>query len=195
MLLALRASFVDAQQDPVPPPAGAVPGTPPPAPPEKAWVRAELRVNVRASPSPTSTPLFVVMTGDEVIVTERRGTWARVERQGTGTGWLPASYLEPQPPPVEHVAQLDAELRELRERLAAAERERDLARGRNEQLDARERDREAELQQLRDDNRVLRAGERWPYLVTGASILGAGMVAGALVRGWSSRRMGPRIRF
>jgi SH3 domain protein len=158
-------------------------------------VRAELKINFRASPSPGSTALGLVSTGDRVTVVERRGSWARVQVEGGAGGWLPASALDASAPPLERLAQLEGEVTKLRAELATALRDRDEARARNAELDDRDRDRDDRFQQLSEENRVLRAGERWPYLVTGASILGAGMIVGALVRGWTARRMGPRIRF
>lgn len=165
------------------------------APPPPAWVRGELRVNFRAAPTPQSTPLGVVTTGDEVRVLERRGGWARVEVAGGSAGWLPESYLDPEPPPHERVARMEAELAALREELAGARREIDSMRRRSEELVGRDREREERVAQLEEENRDLRAGERWPYMVTGASILGAGITAGFLMRGGASRRSSSRIRF
>ena len=50
------------------------------------------------------------------------------------------------------------------------------------------------MRRLSEENRDLRAGERWPYLVTGAGILGIGLAVGLLVRG-GTRRSSSRIRF
>lgn len=168
---------------------------PAPAPTETAWVRAELKMNFRASPSPGATPLGIVTTGDQVVVLERRGGWARVRVESGETGWLPASALTPEPPPIERVAQLEAELAAVREELALAQGEIETLQRRDEERETRAREREAAFEQLEEENRDLRAGERWPYMITGASILGAGLTAGLLIRGGASRRGGGRLRF
>jgi len=172
------------------PPAEAVPAAPPS---EQAWVRAEQRVNFRASPAPTAVPIGVVKTGDQVGVFERRGDWARIQ-VGDATGWIPSMHLESQPPPREHVAQLEAQVADLEAKLAAANKRADEQRAQLEELGTTSAERDAEMRRLTDENRDLRAGERWPYLVTGAGILGMGIAVGLLVRG-GSRRSSSRIRF
>jgi len=175
--------------------AAAEAAEPAPAPAETAWVRAELRVNYRSSPSTGATPLGIVSTGDQVVVLERRGGWARVRVENGESGWLPESVLTDEAPPIERVAQLEAELAAVREELARAQREIETLQRRDEEREARAAEREAALEQLEKENRDLRAGERWPYLVTGAALLGAGLTAGLLLRGGGSRRYGGRIRF
>jgi uncharacterized protein YgiM (DUF1202 family) len=164
------------------------------APPnEKAWVRGEMRVNFRANASPTSAPVGIAKTGDEVGVFERRGEWARIQL-GDAIGWLPTSYLDAQPPPLEHVAQLEAQLADLQAKLDAASREAGEHREQIEQLSNADAERAEAMRRLSEENRDLRAGERWPYLVTGAGILGIGLAVGLLVRG-GTRRSSSRIRF
>jgi uncharacterized protein YgiM (DUF1202 family) len=167
---------------------------PPPAPPsEQAWVRGEVRVNFRANASPTSAPVGVAKTGDRVGVFERRGEWARIQL-GDAVGWLPTSFLDPQPPPLEHVAQLEAQVADLQAKLDAALREAGEHREHIEQLSTVDAERGEAMRRLSEENRDLRAGERWPYLVTGAGILGIGLAVGLLVRG-GTRRSSARIRF
>jgi uncharacterized protein YgiM (DUF1202 family) len=179
------------------PGAGEAAAEPAPTPEETAWVRGELRVNFRASPAPNATPLGVVTTGEQVVVLERRGGWARIRVASGQAGWLAGSMLQPEAPPVERAAQLEAELTAVREELAVAQRELETLQRRHEEREARAQEREAAFAELEAENRDLRAGERWPYMVTGASILGAGLTAGFLIRGGASRRGGGggRIRF
>ncbi|HTY17774.1 MAG TPA: TIGR04211 family SH3 domain-containing protein [Myxococcota bacterium] len=162
---------------------------------EPAWVRGEVRVNFRASPLPNATPLGVVKTGDPVSVIERKNGWARIQLPNGPGGWLPESFLDSQPPLVQHAEEVQSQLASLREQLAAATRERDELREQNTQLGTSQAEREAAVRQLTEENRDLRAGERWPYLITGGAILGAGMLVGALVARSSGRRSSPRIRF
>jgi len=169
------------------------PAAPPPPPSEQAWVRGELSVNFRANASPTSAPVGIAKTGDQVGVYERRGDWARVQL-GDSTGWLPTSFLEPQPPPHEHVARLEAQVADLQAKLAAAAQQASEQNARVDQLAAADTERAEATRRLSEENRDLRAGERWPYLVTGAGILGIGLAVGLLLRG-STRRSSSRIRF
>jgi len=162
---------------------------------DPAWVRGELRVNFRASPLPTAVPMGVLKTGDAVSVVERKGGWARIQLPNGSGGWLPESFLDAQPPPALHAEQIQTELASLRQQLATVTRERDELREQNAQVGASQAEREAAVRQLTEENRDLRAGQRWPYLITGGAILGAGMLAGALVARSSGRRSSPRIRF
>lgn len=181
------------QPTPVAEPADAAEPAPPPEP---AWVRGELKLNFRATPSPTSTAMGIVTTGDQVLVLERKGAWAKIRVASGESGWLPESALIAEAPPVERVAQLESELASVREELAVAQREIETLQRRDEERQARGEERERLFEQLEEENRDLRAGERWPYLVTGASLLGAGLTAGFLMRGGASRRGGGgRIRF
>ena len=173
----------------------AVAGLAAPAWGESAWVRGEVRINFRVAPLPTATPMGVVKTGDEVSVLERRGGWARVQAAGGAEGWLPEASLAAEAPPTQRVSQFESEVGTLRQQLAAATHERDELREQNAQLSASQSEREAAVRQLTEENRDLRAGERWPYLITGAAILGVGILAGALVSRASGRRSSPRIRF
>jgi len=168
--------------------------TPPPPPSEKAWVRGELSVNLRASASPTSAAVGVAKTADQVGVYERRGDWARVQL-GESTGWLPTSFLDPQPPPHEHVARLEVQIADLQAKLAAAAQQASEQNARVDQLAAADTERAEATRRLSEENRDLRAGERWPYLVTGAGILGIGLAVGLLLRGSTRRSSSSRIRF
>ena len=169
------------------------PVEPPPPPSEQAWVRGEVRVNFRANASPNSVPVGVAKTGDQVGVYERRGEWARIQL-GEASGWLPSSYLDPQPPPLERVAQLEAQVADLQAKLDAAQQQAREQSARVDQLAATDAERGEAMRRLTDENRDLRAGERWPYLVTGAGILGIGLAVGLRLRG-GTRRSSSRIRF
>lgn len=181
---------------PAPKPAAArtAAETPPPAPSERAWVRSELKVNFRASATPSSTALGVLTTGDGVGVIERKNGWARILVGESTIGWLPESYLDAEPPPKEHVAQLEVQVGELQKNLDEAEREAASLRGQIAELSGKDAERDEAMRRLREENRDLRAGERWPYLVTGAGILGIGITVGLFLRG-GSRRSSSRLRY
>lgn len=159
-----------------------------PAAAEQAWVRGEVKLNFRAAPNATSTPLGIVHTGDPISVLERKEGWARVEVPGGAAGWIPESFVGAQPPPTQRLAELETGITGARQELSAARSELEALRARNAELDAANAQREAEMRGLAEENRVLRAGERWPYMLMGAAILGAGMLVGALIGGRPSRR-------
>jgi uncharacterized protein YgiM (DUF1202 family) len=161
----------------------------------KAWVRPEIRVNFRAAAANDATPLGVVKTGDEVRVLERQSGWARIRTSDGATGWIPESFLDTAAPPTAAVADLQEQIDALRGQIEALTRARDDARAEAAALQTRDQEHEQRLRHLADENRDLRAGERWPYMLTGASILGVGMVVGFLLRMGSSRRSSSRIRF
>ena len=166
------------------------------APPdEKAWIRGDLKLNFRAAPNAQATPLGILETGDAVAILERRTGWVRVQDDDDNTGWIPESYLDPEGPPTERLRELEGELAGVREELAAAHRELAALEESQQALAARDAEREALFQQLDEENRVLRAGERWPFLIMGAAILGAGFIGGLLIRGTAARRSSSRIRF
>lgn len=162
---------------------------------ETGWIRGHLKLNFRAAPNADAKPLGIVETGDAVTILERRSGWARVRTEGGETGWISESYLDPEGSPSERIGELDQELAGVRKELAAAQREIAALAEARQALDARAAEREALFQQLDEENRVLRAGERWPFLIMGAAILGAGFIGGLLMRGSSGRRSSSRIRF
>lgn len=165
-----------------------------PKPTERAWVRGEVKINYRASASPNSTPLGVLTTGNEVGVIERKNGWARVLVGENSVGWLPESYLHAEPPPIEHVAMLEAQVAELQKNLDETERESAALRGQVAEMSGREAEREEEMRRLRDENRDLQAGERWPYMIMGAAIFVSGIVAALILRP-GTRRSSARLRY
>jgi hypothetical protein len=184
-----------AAAKPAPKPAAAREASAaPPAPSERAWIRTELKVNFRASASPSGAALGVLTTGEGVGVIERKNGWARILVGENTIGWLPESYLDAEPPPKEHVAQLTAQVTELQGNLDEAEREAASLRGQIAELSGKDAERDEAMRRLREENRDLRAGERWPYLVTGAGILGIGVTVGLFLRG-GSRRSYSRLRY
>ena len=161
---------------------------------ETAWIRGEVRLNMRTGPGTEYRILRNLRTGDRVEVLERKGTWTQV-RSSEGAGWIPAGFLMDERPPTLRLEKAERELSLLRARMEEADREletlRDTAAGYSEQ----EQQRETTIQQLTRENLELKEGALWPYLITGASILAAGLILGTLARGFSERRQRGRIRF
>jgi len=176
--------------------AAAAPAKPPaeaPKPTERAWVRGEVKVNYRASASPTATPVGVITTGDEIGVIEHKNGWAHIVAGDGGIGWLPDQHLDAEPPPREHLELLKQQVAELQKNLDTAEREAASLRAQAAESSGHDAERDEEVRRLRDENRDLQAGERWPYMVMGAGILAIGFVVGLLFRG--GRRSSARLRY
>lgn len=161
---------------------------------EQAWVGGEVRLNLRAGPGTQYRILDVAQTGDAVTILERGEGWTKVSGTDGKEGWIPAGYLSSEPPAQVRLARLTQELEELRSRVEKLTREAAELRAQNQELTARDEEQRASIRELTEENLHLKAGERWPYLIAGASILAGGMLLGALLRASSGRRQ-PRIRF
>ena len=156
---------------------------------ERAWVRGEVRLNLRAGPEPRYRIIDVVKTGDEVEVLERGEEWVKLRDPKGNEGWIRSGYLQPEAPASVQVTRLASELSTLRERVVSAQQELASLRNAQQELDASR----GELEKLRLKNRELRAGQRWPEWVAGASLLAAGMLIGTALHRSPTRRAG-RIR-
>lgn len=162
---------------------------------ERAWVRGEIRLNVRSGPGTEFRILAGVATGDGLAVLERGEGWTQIRLTDDVEGWIPEGYLEPRPPPTVRLAQLEAETAVLRSSVEATTQEMNELRTGNKSLSENDRLQRAEIDRLVLDNTKLRAGARYPELIVGASILAAGMILGALLhKSAASRRPPSRIR-
>jgi SH3 domain protein len=165
-----------------------------PATAESAWVRGEVRLNLRSGPGNQYRILGVVKTGDALQVMERTENWTKVKTAEGEQGWIPAGYLDPQPPPTLRLEQLEAEVASLRDALETADAETSALRERSEKLAADDSEQATEIERLTKENYRLRAGERWAEWITGALVLSSGMALGALLSRISSRRHRQRLR-
>lgn len=161
---------------------------------EDAWVRGELRLNLRTGASPTHRIVGGVKTGDQVRILKRGENWTRIRLQDGKEGWIPAGYLDPEPPPAIKLGRLESEARDLRARVDALSQDNaELARG-SQESGARQSEQAAEIARLTEENTRLKAGARWPEWITGAVILSVGMAVGAIWSRMSGRRSARRIR-
>lgn len=165
---------------------------------EQAWVRGEVRLNVRTGPGTQYRILGVVSTGNEVKVLDRANDWTRVEiTEEDGDvkqGWIPEGYLRPDPPPTIRLSQAETRVGTLEQELADLRNETEKLRADNEILTAQDGDQQSKIKQITMENMELRAGARYPEWITGASIFAAGMVLGAWLHRNSARRQPTRIR-
>ena len=165
-----------------------------PASAASAWVKGEVRLNVRTGPSNEYRILGELHTGDKVDVLENGQGWTRI-RSGDREGWVPEGYLQDEPPPAVLLAEAQSKASELAARVTALEAQSSKLGEENQSLGERESSQRSELEVLTRENLELRAGAAWPERIVGAAILGTGMLIGWLIHVISSRRQRPqRIR-
>lgn len=165
-----------------------------PAAAEQAWVRGEVRLNLRSGAGNQYRILGVIKTGDAVQVLERGENWTKI-RTGEGEeGWIPGGYLDAQPPPTIRLGQLESEVERLSTALEKSEVQTTRLRQRSDELTTTDAEQKAEIERLTTENYRLHAGERWAEWITGALILSTGMALGALLSRISGRRHRQRLR-
>ena len=158
---------------------------------QEAWISGDVKLNVRTGPSTGHRIVAGLATGDNVIILARADSWTQV-RTGKGKeGWIPAGYLDATPPPNIRLGQLESELSSTLEQLTLVTSEAEQLREENLTLADRDEDQQSSIRSLTEENLDLTGGARWPYLISGASILGIGMLMG-LAMGRSKKKS--RIR-
>ena len=172
--------------------AGSWAGAEPARGETRAWVSGDRVLNLRTGAKEDDRAIGVLRTGDEVALLARDGGWAQIRDSRDRTGWVLAAYLQSEPP---RALMLEDRLQGLRGELEAARSEAQSLRDQNAALSATDEEREVEMQRRTRENLELRAGERWPFLIAGASILGAGVIVGMIVHWATTKRSQPRIRF
>jgi len=158
------------------------------------WVRSYIRLNIRSGAGTQFKILGGVETGDELKVLTRGESWTRVETKDGLVGWIPAGYLETEPPPTLRLAQLESETATLRSALEEVRAEASQLRETNATLASTDSGQREEIEALKIDNYELRAGSRYQEWITGALILTLGMLLGAFLHRNSTRRPSTRIR-
>lgn len=169
-----------------------------PATAEQAWVRGEVRLNIRTGPGNQYRIIGLVKTGDAIDVLERGEDWTKIQIQqedgSTKQGWIPGGYLNSEPPPTVQLERAQSKVETLEQELSALKSETGKLRSDNEILTSQDGDQQSQIKQLTMENMELRAGARYPEWITGASIFAAGMVLGAWLHRNSARRQPTRIR-
>jgi len=158
------------------------------------WIRSYIRLNLRSGAGTQYKILGGVETGDELRVLARGESWTRVQTGDGKIGWIPAGYLETQPPPTLRLKQLETETGSLRTELEEIRTEASRLRESNATLTATDGGQREEIESLKLDNYELRAGSRYQEWITGALILTLGMLVGAFLHRNSTRRPSSRIR-
>jgi SH3 domain protein len=159
-----------------------------------AWVKGEVRLNVRTGPSNEYRILGELHTGDKVDVLENGDGWTRI-RSGDREGWVPEGFLQNEPPASALLADAQGKASELAGKVAALEAQTAQLGTENQSFAERDTSQKKELEALTRENLELKAGAAWPERIVGAGILGTGMLIGWLIHVISSRRQrAPRIR-
>jgi uncharacterized protein YgiM (DUF1202 family) len=166
-----------------------------PAAAQTAWVKDEVRVNLRTGAGREFRITKELQTGDRVDILARGDGWTQVRPDGGKPGWIPSGYLVTTAPARVTLREVQAEKDRLEKRVAelsAAEAE---LRVDGEAIRQRDAEREAEIERLTHENIRLRASSRWPERLTGAGIVLFGMIVGAIVARRSGRqRQSPHIK-
>jgi len=160
---------------------------------ETAWVKDEVRLNLRSGPGTKFRILESIGTGDRIEVLARGDGWTQV-RSGEKEGWIPEGFLQAEPPAAIRLAQLEAQTTDTRATIDALTAKADALAAENAEISEQEDSQRSQIDQLTRENFELKAGARWPEWITGAGILAVGMLMGAILQSVSGRRSRPRIR-
>jgi len=161
---------------------------------EVAWVKDEVRLNLRAGPGTQFRIKGSVTTGDRMEVLQRGDGWTKINTSELGEGWIPAGFLQNEPPAMVRLERTLAETAEFRSQYDSITTRTSELEATNAEFTERDTQQKTEIEELTRENLELRAGARWPEWITGAGILGFGMLMGAILQGVSARRQRPRIR-
>ncbi len=161
---------------------------------ETGWVKDELTLNLRTGPGNQYRIKGTIKTGESVQIVSQREGWTEVRSTRHGDGWVPEGFLQPEPPAGMRLEETLAETADFRERFTSLTDRVKQLEGENSELKTADGSQRSEIEQLTRENLELRAGARWPEWITGAVILSAGMILGAIVHSVSGRRQRPRIR-
>jgi len=162
---------------------------------QTAWIKDEVRINLRTGAGREFRITKELKTGDRVKILARENGWTQIRPDGASPGWIPAGYLVATAPARVALAEVQAEKERLERRVAELTEAEAGLRTDGEVMRTRDAERETEIERLTHENIRLRAGAVWPERLTGAGIVIFGMVVGAIVAGRAKRqRNSPRIK-
>jgi len=161
---------------------------------ERAWIKDEVRLNIRTGPGVEYRILGTVKTGDSFEILSRSEGWTQLRGRDALQGWIPAGYLQAEAPARIRLARHEADSAELRSGHSRLSKEVDTLRTENQELSQTRATLQSRLDTIERDNTKLRAGARWPEWITGASILVVGGLLGIIVHATTTRRQTRRIR-
>lgn len=159
----------------------------------RAWVKGDVLLNVRTGPGADQRPLGAITTGDPVEILEQLDGWTRVRSESAGEGWIPAGFLQDEPPAIVRLEQVESEASKLRQRVDELTAEAERLRAAQAQAEASVQEQTQEIERLSAENAALQSDVIWPVMLTGAAILLTGGALGAWARG-GGRRTAARVR-
>jgi SH3 domain protein len=159
-----------------------------------AWVKDEVNLQIRTGAGSQFRITGRIKTGDTVDIIGKGEGWTNV-RTGEGLeGWVPAGFLQAEPPARVALERVEREASKLRNEVERLTGQTDTLRSSNEDLSGRDEGQRSEMDRLTRENYELRAGARWPEWITGGGIVLVGMALGMILSRSSGRRRQPRIR-
>ncbi len=162
---------------------------------EQGWVKGDLRLNLRTGGGNEYRILGTIATGDQVTILTKGTDWIRVQTADGQSGWIPDGYLDASPPAATRLANAETELAARTRELEKVREETKTLRESNTALSTNDGEQEKELDTLKLENLELRAASRYQEWLTGAVLLGGGMIAGAWLHSRNAnRRPSSRIR-
>ena len=123
---------------------------------EPAWVKGEVRLNLRTGPSNEYRIIGGVQTGDRVEVLELGSDWTRV-RVGDKEGWIPEGYLQETPTPGVLLEETQTRATELRAQVESLTSEAAKLKQENASLGERDGKQRSEIETLTRENLELNA--------------------------------------
>jgi SH3 domain protein len=159
-----------------------------------AWVKDEVHLQLRTGAGSGYRIVGQITTGDSVTIVSRTDNWTEVRTNTGKTGWVPAGFLQSEPPARIALAKLEADTAALRSDFEQLTEQTATLRTSNEELSGDDAGQRDQIDQLTRENYELRAGARWPEWITGAGIVFAGMLLGWVLSRSSGRRRQQRIR-
>jgi SH3 domain protein len=160
---------------------------------EQVWIKDEVRLHKRTGPGTQYRILGPVKTGDTFEVLSRDEEWTQV-RNADGDAWIPAGYLQNEPPARIQLERAIAEGAQMRSDYGTLKAEVEELRAANAELTAKTAALDELAKKFERENFELRAGARWPEWISGASILLVGGILGIIVHASTGRRQTRRIR-
>lgn len=161
---------------------------------KRVWVKDEVHLQLRTGAGNQFRITGRIKTGDTVEILTRGEGWTQIQTAEGVKGWIPAGFLQPEPPARIALEKIEGSANELRDEVARLSGETAQLRTTNEELASRDGGQRSEIDRLTRENYELRAGARWPEWITGAGIVLVGMALGAILSRSSGRRRQQRIR-
>ncbi len=161
---------------------------------EASWVKDEVNLQLRTGAGNAFRIVGQIKTGDSVTIVSRGEGWTQVRTDAGKAGWVPAGFLQADPPARMALEKLEAANQALQAEVEKLTRQTSTLRSSNEELSGHDSGQKQQIERLTRENYELHASARWPEWITGAAIVFVGMVLGWLLSRSSGRRRQQRIR-